>query len=304
MDALETMKVFARVAQRGGFARAARELQMSAPAVTKHVAALEARVGVRLLDRTTRRVALTEAGRVYLGHCLECLQSFDDADASVSELAKEPRGLLRVAGPIDIQGPIARATARVMSAHPNLAVDLQLSNRTFDLVEHGIDVAVRGGTSLDGRYVARPLCRTTLKLLAAPAYLSRYGRPKTPFELTRHRHVVFAEPKPMTEFSFSKNGRRVSIHVDPVMTANGGESLRVGLLMGIGMGALPTFMIRGAVSSGELEPVLSDWKSLYVGRFYALYPHRRFVSPKVRVFVEALRTEFGDAERDPWWPDG
>jgi DNA-binding transcriptional LysR family regulator len=303
MDALETMKVFVRVAQRGGFARAARELRMSAPAVTKHVAALEARVGARLLDRTTRSVALTEAGRVYLGHCLECLQSFDDADASVGELAKEPRGLLRVAGPIDIQSHIARAAARVMSAHPNLSFDLVLSNRTADLVEHGIDVAVRGGTSLDGRYVARPLCRVTLPLLAAPVYLARYGRPKAPADLTRHRHLVFAEPKPMTELSFAKNGRRVSVHVEPVMTVNSGESLRVCVLQGVGICALPTFLIRGATSMGELEPVLPDWKHLYVGRFYAVYPHRRFLSPKVRVFVEALRAEFGDAERDPWSPD-
>src|SRR5262252_8118397 len=147
MDIVDGMRVFVRVAQRSGFAAAARELRMSPAAVTKHVAALETRVGARLLDRTTRRVALTEAGRVYLERCHECLQAFDDADAAVSELSDAPRGKLRISRPVD-------------------------------LVEEGFDVAIRAAAKLEGDYVARPLAPLRLGVYAAPSYLREHGRPR------------------------------------------------------------------------------------------------------------------------------
>ena len=140
MDRLQSMQVFVRVAQHVGFAAAARDLQMSPAAVSKHVNALEASIGTRLLDRTTRRVGLTEAGRVYLERCLECLHAFEDADASMSELAQAPSGVLRVTAPIDFGESLLPVLAAVMNDHPSIVVDLRLSNRVMDMVEEGIDV--------------------------------------------------------------------------------------------------------------------------------------------------------------------
>jgi DNA-binding transcriptional LysR family regulator len=155
MNTLQSMKVFVRVAQRSGFAAAGRDLRMSPAAVTKHIAALEARVGARLFDRTTRSVGLTEVGRMYLERCLECLQAFEDADAFVGTLGNSPAGLLRVTAPVDLQNHLPTVVGRFMNEYPKVTVDLELSNRPIDLVEEGFDIAIRGASSLDGRFVAR-----------------------------------------------------------------------------------------------------------------------------------------------------
>lgn len=301
VDRLQTMKVFARVAQAAGFAKAARELRMTAGAVSKHVSALESQIGVRLFDRTTRRVALTEAGRVYLERCLECLQALDDADASISELAQAPRGLLRVTAPIDFGEQLMPVLTPFMSEQPHIVVDLRLSNRVVDLVEEGVDIAVRVAPALDGRYVARPLARSRLAIFAAPAYLQRYGRPRRPQELAAHRCLVFAEPRPMDELTFTRGSRKLRAKLNAVMTTNSGDAFRRALLQGVGLGAMPSFLAQREMQSGRIEPVLLDW-SLPEFQVFAVYPHRRFVSPKLRLFMDALRAEFGDGTNDPWWP--
>jgi DNA-binding transcriptional LysR family regulator len=301
MDTLQGMKVFVRVAQRAGFAAAGRDLRMSPAAVTKHVAALESRVGARLFDRTTRSVALTEAGRIYLEHCLECLQAVEDAEASVSELSKEPTGLLRVSAPVDF-GNFAAVVAHFMNANPSVNVDLQLTNRPVDLVEEGIDIAVRVAPSLDGRYVARPIAVTRLALFAAPDYLRRYGRPLRPEDLEQHRGLVFMEPRPRDEWVFERDGRRVAVKLKAVLTSNNGEALCAALAEGVGLAVIPSVLARAHLDAGRIEPVLLDWRIDPELRVFAVYPHRRFVAPKVRAFVEALRSTYGDSTRDPWWP--
>jgi DNA-binding transcriptional LysR family regulator len=181
-------------------------------------------------------------------------------------------------------------------------VDLRLSNRVMDMVEEGIDVGVRIAHSLDGGYVARPLARTRLAIFGAPAYLRRHGRPGTPEELSSHRSVVFTEPRPMQELLFAQGSREVRVKLNAVMMSNDGEALLSALRRGVGLGAFPSFMARGDVEAGRIEPVLQGW-SLPEYRVFAVYPHRRFVSPKVRVFLEALTASFGDGTGDPWWPE-
>ena len=209
MDTLQGMKVFVRVAQRLSFAAAARDLRMSPAGVTKHVASIDSRVGSRLFDRTTRRVGLTEAGRTYLERCLECLQAFEDADASVSELSKKPTGLLRVTAPVDLHSLLPAVVGRFMKAYPDISVDLQLSNRPVDLVDGGFDVAIRVAHSLDGQFVARQLALTRVVICAAPSYLRKHGYPRKPEELERHRSIVFVEPRPRTEWVLERDGRQV-----------------------------------------------------------------------------------------------
>jgi DNA-binding transcriptional LysR family regulator len=302
VDRLDSMKVFASVAQRMGFAAAARDLRMSPAAVSKHVAALEAHVGTRLFDRTTRKVGLTEAGRVYLERCLECLQALDDADASVAELARAPRGLLRVTAPFDFSDCLLPVVVAVTGAHPDLAIDLQLSNRVVDLVDEHFDVAIRVAPALDGTHVARPLARIRLAIFGSPAYLARHGRPRRPEDLAGHRALVFAEPRPSHELTFTRGRRTVRVALKNVIaTSNHGDLLRGLIREGIGLGLIPSFLAHRDHAAGLIEPVLPDW-SLRELRVFAVYPHRRFLSPKVRVFVEALRATFGDGNRDPWWP--
>ena len=180
VDALQMMRVFARVAQRASFAGAAEDLRMSRASVTKHVAATEERLGVRLLDRTTRSVSVTEAGRVYLERCLECLQAYDDSEAAIGGLTAEPKGQLRVAGPFDLNRHLPDLIAKFMRAHPAIQIDLRLSNRTLNMIDEGIDVYVRITNSIDADLIARPLAITRLGLFGAHSYFSKHPRPRTP----------------------------------------------------------------------------------------------------------------------------
>jgi DNA-binding transcriptional LysR family regulator len=302
MDLLQGMKVFVRVAQRSSFAAAARELRMSPGAVTKNIAALEEHLGARLFDRTTRRVGMTEAGHIYLERCQECLQTVDDADASVTALVKEPRGLLRVTAPVDLGPQLMETVAAFMIANPGVVVDVRLSNRALDLVDEGIDVAVRMARSLEGGYVARPLAISRMGVWGAAAYLRKHGRPRTPQELAAHRSVVFVAGRPLDEWMFERQGRQQRVKLTPALISDNGEVLRQAALRGLGLIVAPSMLVGADVAAGLLEPVIPDW-SLAAFRVFAIYPHRRFVSPKVRAFVEALRAAYGDGTQDPWWPE-
>ena len=302
VDTLESMKVFVRVAQRSGFAAAARDLRLSPAQVTKHVAALESRMRTRLFDRTTRRVGLTDAGRVYLERCLECLQAFDDADASVSQLAQKPRGLLRITAPVDMPPQFAAVVYRYANEHPDVTVDLRLSNRPMDLVEEGIDVAIRIAPALDGNFVARPLAITRIAVAASPGYLRKHGRPTKPADLVRHRMAAFSEPKLRNEWTLARGGKQVTVKFEPVFISNNGDSLRAAGVAGVAIAMGPSFMLMSDIVAGRMESLLTDWTVVPELRVFAIYPHRRFLSPKVKAFVEALRAEFGDETIDPWWP--
>jgi DNA-binding transcriptional LysR family regulator len=189
-----------------------------------------------------------------------------------------------------------------MNAHPSIVVDLRLSNRVMEMVEEGIDVGIRIAPSLDARYIARPLARTRLAVLGSPEYLRRYGRPRKPEDLLSHRNIVFTEPRPMLELVFVRASREVRVKLTAVMMSNYGEGLLAAARQSVGLSVAPSFMTRGDIESGRLEPVLLDWALPEFGVF-AVYPHRRFVSAKVRVLLEALTATFGDGTRDPWWPE-
>ncbi len=294
------MRVFARVAQRSSFAAAAKDLRMSRASVTKHVAAIEERHGVRLLDRTTRSVSVTEAGRTYLERCLECLQAYDDSEAAVGALSAEPRGLLRVAGPFDLHRHLPRHVARFMKAYPSVDVELRLSNHTLDMVDEGIDVYVRVTNALPPEVVARQVAITRLAVWGAPSYFRKHPRPRAPGDLVHHRFALFNEPPVLDEWTFERDGRRTKVRLKPGLVTNSGEGTVAAVLEGVALGVIPSFLI-SADEAARLEPVLLDW-SLGARGVHAVYPHRRFVPAKVRAFVEHLRSALGDGRSDPWWP--
>jgi DNA-binding transcriptional LysR family regulator len=191
--------------------------------------------------------------------------------------------------------------AEVMKSHPELIVDLRLSNRVVDMVEEGVDVGVRIAPSLDGAYVARPLARTRLAVFGTPGYFAKYGRPSKPEDLSSHRCFAFTEPRPMQELIFLRGSREIRVRLNVVMLSNNGEALMAAARQGVGLCVVPSFIARNDLEAGRIEPVLLDW-SLPEYCVFAVYPHRRFVSPKVRVFLEALTAAFGNGSRDPWWP--
>lgn len=289
MNTVHAMAIFTRVAQQGAFAKAARELRMSPASVTKHVAALEAHVGARLFDRTTRHVSLTEAGRVFLERARECLQAVADAEASVRSLSHEPSGLLRVAAPIDLQETLAPALAAFTARCPKVSLDVRLSNRAVELVEEGFDVALRVAPALEGSFIARPLAAVQVFLCASPAWLRANGRPRRPRELATHRAIVFGEPRPRDQWVFERAGRRVPVSLHAAMTTNGGELIRGLVCAGAGVAALPSFLAQRPLAEGTLERLLPDWAVLPALTLFAIYPHRRFVSPKVSSFVTVMR---------------
>jgi len=299
MDALQTMRVFARVAQRASFTAAAEDLRMSRASVTKHVVAVEDRLGIRLLDRTTRSVSVTEAGRIYLERCLECLQAYDDSEAAIGELTAEPKGLLRVAGPFDFNRHFRELITEFMKAHPAIDLDVRFSNRTLDMVDEGIDVYLRITDSIDAGLVARPLAITTLGLFGARSYFRKHGRPRTLADLGKHRFALFNEPPVRDEWTFERRGKRTKVRLRPAIVANSGEMNVAAVRSGVAMGVLPSFLL--PVEHADLVPVLLDW-SLGHRRIFAVYPHRRFVPSKVRAFVDFFRASLGDGSRDPWWP--
>src|SRR5512140_1044095 len=302
MDALHTMRVFARVAQRASFAGAAEDLRMSRASVTKHVAAIEERHGVRLLDRTTRSVSVTEAGRVYLERCLECLQAYDDSEAAVGALTAEPKGLLRVAGPFDFNRHLPRLVALFMKEHPAIDLELLLSNRTLDMVDQSIDVYIRITNSLPQDAVARQLAITRLGVWGAPSYFRKHARPRTPAELSEHRFALFNEPPLLDSWVFERDGKRTKVRLEPRLVTNAGEGNVAAVREGVTLGVIPSFLLPPDHTK-QLEPVLLDWSIGHRG-IYAVYPHRRFVPAKVRAFVDFLRTAMGGGSSDPWWPAG
>jgi DNA-binding transcriptional LysR family regulator len=302
MDSIQAMRVFVRVAQRESFSAAARDLRMSRASVTKHVAAVEAQIGTRLLDRTTRSVSVTEPGQVYLERCQECLLAFDDAEAAVAGFGSEPRGTLRVAAPFDFNRHMPRIVGKFLANHPTILVDVRLSNRTIDMVDEGIDVYLRISNSLPSESVARPLAKTRLSVWGTPAYFKKHGRPKSPHDLAQHAFALFDEPPLLDRWTFFKGGKRVTVKLRPAIVANSGDYVVAAVLEGACLGIVPSFALGDELPRvGEM--VLGDW-SCGERLVSAVYPHRRFVPAKVKVFVEELRRALGDAAGDPWWPRG
>lgn len=294
------MRVFARVAQRASFAGAAHDLRMSRASVTKHVVALEKRLGTRLFDRTTRSVSVTEAGRIYLDGCLNCLQAYDDSEAAVGELSTQPKGVLRVGAPFDMNRHLPDLFARFMSAHPAIDLDVRLSNRTFDMVDEGIDVYLRVTNTLGPDVIARRLATTWLAVWGARSYFERHERPRTPLDLRSHRFAVFNEPPILDTWAFERDGQSDEVRMRAKLVANSGDVLISAVCRGAALAVLPSFLLTPD-HLAQIEPVLLEWNIGHRG-VYAVYPHRRFVPSKVRAFVDFACQVLGDGSRDPWWP--
>lgn len=301
MARLDEMEVFAAVVEAGGFSAAARLLGLSKSAVSKQVGRLEDRLGVRLLNRTTRRLSLTEAGTTFHAACRRVLDEAETAEQAVSDLAAAPRGLLKLNAPMSFGFLHLGAAIPAFHQHyPQIRLDAVMNDRFVDLIEEGYDVALRIGELRDSSLVARRLAPCRNVLCASPAYLDRRGRPARPADLAQHDCLLYANTASPREWTLTGPRGREAVAVAGPLIANNGDLLCTAALGGMGIAKLPTFIVGPCLADGRLEVVLPDHPVPEQG-IHAVYPHSRNLSQKVRVFVDFLAARFGP---EPYWDTG
>lgn len=296
MDRFEQLSAFVEVARSQSFAQAARRLDRHVSAVSRAVATLESRLGVRLLQRTTRRVALSEAGRDYFRRCEALLTELEGADAEVRDRGAALHGTLRVSAATGSgQMLLAPIVPEFLAAHPLLTLDLQLSNRYVDLVDEGYDLALRVGALTDSRLVARRLAPSHRVLVAATAYLGRRGGVRTPQQLRQHACLVLDIGARPQRWELERGRTRAALDVAGPLRSNNMFALLDACQAGLGVALLPEFAVASALRSGELQRVLPGWASGGQA-MYAVYPSARFVPAKVRAFVDFISARLRSAE--------
>jgi len=299
LDRVTSMQVFVRVASLGSFSAAARALRLSQTMVTKHIAALEDRLGIKLLHRSTRKLVLTEGGRNYLAACERILAEIEEAEASASLDRIEPRGTLRLNVPLTFGfRQIVPALAEFSRLHPSVTVDLGLADRYVDLIEEGWDLAIRIGRLKDSSLVVRRLapCRTVV--CAAPSYLDRHGAPQALEDLGRHNCLGYTLSSTVSadRWVFGADGEIV-VPVTGNLRANNGDALLAAALAGQGLIYQPTFLVGDSLRDGSLVRVLPDCPT-YELSVHAVLPSGRQAPAKVRTVVEFLAARFAP---EPVW---
>ena len=294
LDRLTGMQVFASVAVLGSLSAAARSLGMSQTMATKHMAAIEARLGVKLLHRSTRKLTLTEAGRIYLDAVERILGEVNDADAEAAAGAVEVRGTLRLNAPVSFGvREIAPLIPQFLRNHPGMTIDLGLNDRHVDLIEEGWDLAVRIGDMEDLSLVARKLapCRTIV--CAAPAYLEEKGTPGTVSELAVHNCLGYTLSRSVGvgRWQFGDE-KKISVAVSGSLKANNGDALVAAAIAGQGIVCQPTFLVAREIAAGLLVPIPLDHNPAPLDGIFAVYPPDRRPPPKVRTFIDYLAERF------------
>jgi DNA-binding transcriptional LysR family regulator len=297
MDRLTSMTTFVKVVEHGGFSAAARALDISPSMVTTHVQALEERLGVRLLNRSTRRVGLTEVGQAYFERCVQILTELDDADQVAQALHSTPRGTLRLNTSIVMPPFIGPVIAEYVGRYPDVGVEMVISDRMVDLVEEGYDLSIRITPIPDSSLIVRRLASYQLVVCAAPEYLAARGVPRQPSDLARHNCLVFSQSHWDSEWRFAGPGGEQRIQVSGNMRSNSAVALRLAALHGQGLLATMSFQVADDIKSGRLIPVLNEFMATELS-ILAVYPHRHRLSAKVRSFIDMLARHFRE---DPLW---
>lgn len=305
MDQLRSLRVFVRVIDEGSFAGAARALDLAPAVVTRAVAELEEHLGARLLQRTTRRMALTETGETYLEHARRILLELDEADAAASTASTVPAGMLRVVVPPAFAvHQLAKHLPAFRDRCPQVSLELAAPG-PVDAVDDTADVSILSVAQqpLQGDFVARPLACSHFIACAAPAYLARRGRPKQPAEIAQHDGVLPAVKSvrhELTLFRTDGTTRTATIPAPtPALSTSHIDTIFAAAIAGLGIAALPSFVVEDALRAGALERVLPDWRGLTL-TLYAAMPTRKHVPARTRAFVDFLLETFGGKPEDPW----
>ena len=289
------------LARAGGMSAAARELDVTPAAVSKRLAQIEARLGVRLFNRSTRRLSLTAEGEVYLESARRILGEIDDLDALIASRQAAPRGLLKVNAPLGFgRSYIAPAIAEFAQKYPEVSLQLQLTDRPADFVRDAFDVAVRFGDQPDTSLIARRIAPNRRLVCASPGYLKKHGTPATPHDLARHQCIVLRQNEAAYGlWRFTKGRRSETVKVRGNLSSNDGEVTLTWGLAGLGILQRAEWDLARYLRSGRLVQVLQDY-ALPQADIYAVFPERHHLSAKVRVFVDFLVTYFGEGSEGRW----
>jgi len=300
-DVVHGMSVFSKVVQAGSLSAAARELGVSTAVVSRTLAALEARLGVRLVNRTTRSLHLTDEGASYYETCQRILAEIEEADAAVTARRIEPQGVLKVAIPASFgHQHVAPLIPRFAERYPKVELALSLSDREINLIEEGFDLAVRIAELKDSSLAARKLAPNRRVVCASPAYLRQHGEPKTPQDLAHHNCLVasWEHGFAMTWEYKSHVGKRGSVRVTGRYACDNWEVLREWAIAGLGVALKSTWDVRRQLEDGSLVALLPGYDFGTEVGIYAVYPHRRHLPAKTRVFIDFLAESFGP---EPYW---
>lgn len=302
MDRWTEIELFVQVAELGSLSRAAEALGLSNAAASRHLASLEERLSARLVQRNTRRLFLTDVGDAYYRRCKPLLTELRDAESAVNEAVLKPTGLLRVQASLSFSViVIAPLLPLLAERYPELRVEIVVSNRYQDLLENGIDVAIRNREfESDSAITVRRLAETRRVLAASPQYLQRHGTPRSPDELAQHRLLIYNLANNPHQLRFTRNGAVTTLPVQGFLEANDGQVVRAAALKHLGILLQPMYIIHDDVVAGRLVPVLTEWELSRLTMNIA-YPTRRHLPAKVRAFVDFLVEQFEAQDFERRW---
>ena len=291
-DLLDGVAVFVGVINTGSFTAAAEALGHSTSYVSKTVTRLEKRLGSRLLNRTTRTISLTDAGRAYFERCNQIVIDAENAQRSISQLQDNPKGLLRVNAPVSFGSMyLLDHLSEFMKRFPEITLEVEFNDRMIDVVAEGYDVVIRAGQIRDSNLVARKFTTSKSIVVASPAYSKNNGRPEMVSELENHACLAYSLIPNPTLWEFMKDGNRTVVKVTPRLMCNNAAIEVAMAVNGIGIGRIPLFCCEQEIAEGTLEIILDDYEQPEIG-VYAVYPHRQYLTAKVRAFVDFLVERF------------
>lgn len=295
-ELLDGIAVFVAVVNAGSFTAAAKQLGHSTSYVSKEVTRLEKRLASRLLNRTTRTISLTDAGKSYFERCSQIVIDAENAERSISHLQDTPRGLLRINAPMSFGlNYLCEYLPEFAKLYPELRLEVEFNDRMIDVIAEGFDVVIRAGQIDNSNLVARKFLSSKAVVVASPEYLKRNGRPNTPAELKHHDQIVYSLAPNPSSWEFYKEDEGLTINLDPRIICNNAEIEMAMVKKGVGIAILPMFICEQDIASGEVEVILGDYDTFEIG-VYAVYPHRQYLTPKVRVFVDFIVDKFTDSD--------
>jgi len=301
MDRLTEMEAFATVVDQGGFTDAAKKMGISKSAVSKHISSLEARLGARLLNRTTRRVSPTEIGLAYYDRARRVLSDAGEADALVASMQSAPAGLLRLSVATDFGvNHLSPILGDFLQQFPDITVNMVLNNRYVELISEGFDMAIRMGDLEDSSLRARKLTETQMRMIAEPSYFEKHGRPTRLDDLNSHKLLHYSNQASGNAWKITApSGEERQIRSAGWLSVNDGQSLLNACIAGLGIAYLPSFLYANAMEQGQVVDVMPDLPVERTG-IYAVYPSGRFTQPKVRAFIDFLVAHFNEKGGQDW----
>ena len=302
MDRWTEIELFVQVAETGSMSRAAEALDLSNAAASRHLSALEARLGARLVERNTRRLYLTDTGQEFFSRAKGILTELKDAESAVNATSVKPTGVLRISASLSFSlHHVAPLLREYTQRYPDVTVHIESANRYLDIIDNNIDVAIRTREiEPDSNITIRRLAETRRILTASPRYLAQYGTPKTLDDLRQHKMLIYTHSNNPNDLRFTRDGLTSTITVKGLLDANDGQILRVAALDGLGILVQPTYIVYDDIVAGRLVPVLDEWDLPRLTVNLA-YPSRKHLSAKVRTFIDFVAEHFVKMEYERKW---